>query len=270
MNNRFAKINRELYGEEGAFNDQLDWIRSRSRHQILLLDPLQSVATADLPAERVRELTRKARETQRLYTLRSQMRISSEEDYVGHVRDILAVRDPTPKAFHDYDLRIFDDFDEMHAAIAEKERRFGLSRLVAGYAWRWVSKKHPEIPDIRLGTHELFWNRTDKDWISSPTSGEEVGSIHTVQGYDLNYAGVIFGPDLSFDPDQRKFVFNRASFYDLRAMRNNGKLGVKFSDEEILQYVLNVYGVLLTRGMRGTFIYAVDPGVREYLGRRLL
>jgi DUF2075 family protein len=270
LNNRFREINAALYGGDGVLRDQLDWMRSRSRHQILLVDPLQSVSTADLSAQRVREVTTRARKEDRLYTLRSQMRISAEEDFVGYVRDVLAVRGPDPKTFAGYDLRLFDNFDEMFSEISAKERRYGLSGLVAGCAWPWVSRKAKETPDIHLGSHALFWNRTDKDWISSPTSPEEVGSIHTVQGYDLNYAGVIFGPDVSFDPTKRSFRFHRSSFYDRRAAKNNGKLGLTFSDDEILGYVPNVYGVLMTRGVRGTFVYACDSGLREYLSEFFL
>src|SRR6185312_11660329 len=98
----------------------------------------------------------------------------------------------------------------MDRLIRKRDREYGLARLVAGYAWSWESdpKKSgmKRIPlakrpyDIEIDGHQWRWNSTDKDWINSPDALGEVGSIHTVQGYDLNYAGVIIGRDLHFDP----------------------------------------------------------------------
>lgn len=101
---------------------------------------------------------------------------------------------------------------------------------------------------------KLSWNSTATDWINSPGSVDEVGSIHTVQGYDLNYAGVIIGNDLQWDPDSRTFSFNRDSYFDKKGKENNPRLGLSYSDEDLLEYVKNIYRVLLTRGVKGTYI----------------
>jgi DUF2075 family protein len=90
-----------------------------------------------------------------------------------------------------------------------------------------------------------------------------------VQGYDLNYAGVIIGPDLKLDPDSRQIVFSRADYHDKKGKQNLPKLGVVLTDDDILRYVTNVYSVLLTRGIRGTYVYVVDPLLREHLARTL-
>ncbi|PFV12832.1 AAA family ATPase, partial [Bacillus cereus] len=83
----------------------------------------------------------------------------------------------------------------MRRQILSRNGEHGLARLLAGYAWKWRSRKDRSAFDIEIGDVHLRWNSTDKDWINRPTSVNEVGSIHTVQGYDLNYAGVIIGPD---------------------------------------------------------------------------
>jgi len=114
---------------------------------------------------------------------------------------------------------------------------------------------------------KLQWNRTDVDWVNSPGSLDEVGSIHTIQGYDLNYAGVIIGPDLRFDPVRQRLVFDRENYFDAKGKQNNPKRGISYSDEDLLQFVTNIYAVLLTRGMCGTYLYVCDPHLREYLGR---
>jgi DUF2075 family protein len=113
----------------------------------------------------------------------------------------------------------------------------------------------------------MFWNRTPTDWINSPTSIDEVGSIHTVQGYDLNYAGVIIGKDLRFDRITQKIQFSRDDYFDKKGLENNRMQGLIYSDEEILEFVKNIYRVLMTRGIKGTYVYICDPELREYFRR---
>jgi DUF2075 family protein len=149
----------------------------------------------------------------------------------------------------------------MREAILKKDDEHGLSRLVAGYAWDWVSKHNPEQPDIVIDDVDLFWNRSSVDWVNSPTSREEVGSIHTIQGYDLNYAGVIIGKDIGFDEKTEKVFFRRDHYFDKKGKENNPRLGLEFSDDELLSYILNVYRVLMTRGVLGTYIFLEDESL---------
>jgi DUF2075 family protein len=101
--------------------------------------------------------------------------------------------------------------------------------------------------------------------VNSPTSAEEVGSIHTIQGYDLNYAGVIIGRDLYFDENAQRVAFSRENYFDKKGKENNPTLGIKYSDEDLLKYVLSIYRVLLTRGIKGTYVYVCDERLRVYL-----
>jgi DUF2075 family protein len=103
------------------------------------------------------------------------------------------------------------------------------------------------------------------DWINSPTSLEEVGSIHTVQGYDLNYAGVIIGPELRWDERVGRLRLDRSNYFDRKGKARNGLLGIEYSDDDVLALVRNIYRVLLTRGMRGTYVYVCNPALRERL-----
>jgi hypothetical protein len=154
-------------------------------------------------------------------------------------------------------------------AIRPREQEHGLSRLVAGYAWKWRSRNGTTDHDIALDGVALPWNRTDKDWINSPTSIDEVGSIHTVQGYDLNYAGVIIGPDLRLDPESGEVRFHRESYFDRKGRENLTKLGRKVTDDELREFVINIYRVLLTRGILGTYAYVCDPALRDYVKSRI-
>jgi DUF2075 family protein len=155
----------------------------------------------------------------------------------------------------------------MYEELKRKETRFGLARLVAGYAWPWRSKNDPRAFDIELDGLRLRWNSTTKDWVNSTNSFNEVGSIHTTQGYDLNFAGVIIGNDLRYDALKGKIVADRANYFDTKGKENNPRKGKEYSDEELCQFITNIYSVLLTRGIRGTYVYVCDPALRGYLSQ---
>jgi DUF2075 family protein len=261
----FRQINSKLFGDENVGN-QLDWIRARSGHQVFLLDAEQSIRPgSDLPLPIVRALEQEAAASGRSYVLTSQMRVKAGEDYVGYVRGVLSSDPPARVSYSGYDFKLFDDFTQMRKAIIARNSEGGLARLLAGYAWEWVSKNDPTQFDIDIDGERLQWNQTDRDWVSSSTSIDEVGSIHTIQGYDLNYAGVIIGPDLRYDSKSCRLYFARDSYFDKKGKQNNKMLGVSYTDDDLLAYVTNIYRVLLTRGIRGTYVYVCDPELREYL-----
>lgn len=274
QNRKFIDITTKLFGADDITKTQLDWIRARSRHQLLMVDPEQSVRPADLPPELLRSLVDDAKSDGRHYPLVSQLRVKAGDDYIAWVRSVFrsgppdpVVQPAAPRAFEGYDLRFFDDLGEMHDAIRERDAEHGLARLVAGYAWEWKSKNNPSAYDIELDGRQLRWNSTDKDWINSPNSLNEVGSIHTVQGYDLNYAGVIIGNDLQWDEDAQRLVVDRDSYFDKKGKENNPTLGKTYSDEDLLRYICNVYAVLMTRGIRGTFVYVSHLDLRVALSK---
>lgn len=264
-NRQFADINRKLFGADDPALTQLDWIRAKSTHQVLLLDAAQSVRPADLPQKTTTELVDSVARNGRLYRLQSQMRVRAGTDYVDYIRRMLRCTVDEPRSFGEYEFLFFDDLAQMQRAIIERDQAHGLARLVAGYAWPWLSKKDKTAYDITIDGCQLRWNSAEMDWISSKGSVDEVGSIHTVQGYDLNYAGVIIGPDLRYDPVSGRPYFDRASYFDKKGKENNPQLGITYTDDDLLGYVINIYSVLLTRGMLGTFVYVADPELREYL-----
>lgn len=272
LNKKFADINRALFGADDLFKTQLDWMVAKSRIRILLLDERQSVMPADLDREDVSAAIATARRGAAYFELQTQMRVRGGRDYVDHVRALLDVSAPVSALeararvrAADYEIRFFDDIRDMHQAIRRRDREYGLSRLVAGYAWEWRSKNDPDAVDIEIDGYRLQWNRTAVDWISSPGAVDQVGSIHTVQGYDLNYAGVIIGDDLRIDTSSGKLVGVRESYFDKRGKQNNNLLGIEYSDDDLGRYIADIYGVLLTRGIRGTYLYVADPALRAHL-----
>jgi DUF2075 family protein len=273
QNKKFADITTSLFGFDDLTKTQLDWIRAKSTHQVFLADAAQAVRPADLPASTLGALVSEASTAGRLYRLQSQLRVKAGSDYIGYVRAVLSP-DPLlapaePRTFGEYDLRLFDDFAAMRTEIRARDSELGLSRLVAGYAWKWKSKDDPLGWDIELDGIRMPWNRSQTDWIASPTSLDEIGSIHTVQGYDLNYAGVIIGNDLRFDPATGRLIVDRSSYFDKKGMENNPKLGIVNTDDDLLRFITNIYAVLLTRGIHGTYVYVCDPPLREYVRRFL-
>jgi DUF2075 family protein len=274
QNKKFREVTETLFGEDDKTKTQVDWIRAKSKHQIFLLDAAQSVRPADVPQALLEELAANSKRANRYYPLVSQMRVKAGADYVAYIRQILGAvgtlggpRSVSPEAFEGYDFRMFDDIAEMRDAIHRKDTEWGLARLVAGYAWEWKSKNDKTAFDIKIDGTRFRWNGSQVDWIASKGSLEEVGSIHTVQGYDLNYAGVIIGNDLRFDPVEERLFVDRASYFDKKGKENNKTLGKAYTDKDLLRFISNIYAVLLTRGIRGTYVYVCDPALRAYLKR---
>ena len=137
------------------------------------------------------------------WTIRSHICVAAGEDYLTFVHGLLSDKWPDAvTGFSGYDLQFFHGADAMSRVIREREAEFGLARLVAGHGWKWSSKGVSEddlLWDIEVDGLRPYWNQTATNWINSPTSIREVGSIHTVQGHDLNLAGVIVGPKLYLD-----------------------------------------------------------------------
>jgi uncharacterized protein len=266
-NRQFGEINKQLFGTDDVTLTQIDWIKAKSTHQVLLLDAAQSVRTADLPEATLRSQFVDAQASGRVYRLHSQMRVQAGGDYIQYVRELLSGTADTVRSFAGYDFLLFDNLGTMRDAIHARDAEYGLARVVAGYAWPWLSKNDKSKHDIIVDGCSLRWNRRKTDWVSSKGSLDEVGSIHTVQGYDLNYAGVIIGGDLRFEPGSERPYFDRARHFDKKGIENNRKLGVSYSDDDLLRYIINIYSVLMTRGMKGTYVYAVDPTLRAFLSR---
>jgi uncharacterized protein len=265
QNKKFTELNIKLFGSDDKSKTQLDWIQLKSRHQLLLLDTAQSIRPGDLPLEKTKEIAEKAKKSDSWFHLASQLRVMGGNDYLAFVKEIFSDDNTPVKRFNGYDLRFFDNFTEMRSEILRLDAEHGLSRLLAGYAWEYKTKTQPELFDIEIEGIKLRWNQTVTDWVSSPTSPQEVGSIHTIQGYDLNYAGVIIGNDIGYDKVLNKVFLRRDNYFDKKGKENNPVLGIEYSDEDVLHFVLNIYKVLLTRGIRGTFVYVCDPDLREFL-----
>ncbi len=246
----FDKTNRALgLGNEGT---ELDWVLKSANQVVLFYDEKQSVRPSDISINKVLESKPIS------FELKTQMRVKGGEKYLEFI-DKLLENDGNIKAnFSDYDFKICDDLAEMVSDIKKQDKIHSLSRLVAGYAWKWISRTNNGMPDIVIGDVKLFWNSKIHDWVNSSNAINEVGCIHTIQGYDLNYAGVIIGPEMLYDPITKKIIVDKSKYLD-----SNGHNGVN-DPEELKRYIVNIYKTLLTRGILGTYIYIVDENLRNY------
>lgn len=257
----FRKNNRKL--NLGSTGNELDWIMKKSKNQIFFYDPEQSVKPSDVNASDFDKLL--AREGTIELELKSQMRIEGGEDYIAFVDDLLNLRLETQKKYisENYELLLFDSFREFVNMHNKKEQKHGLSRIVAGYSWEWQSKEDKDKIDIEIEGQKFQWNSTDKDWINSPKAKKEIGCIHTVQGYEVNYIGVIFGREISYNKEKNSIEINPKLYFD-----QNGKKGINDS-EELKKYIINIYRTLMTRGRKGAFVYIYDNNLREYFHQHL-
>jgi DUF2075 family protein len=161
-----------------------------------------------------------------------------------------------------YDFVIYDSLKTLYADLRKKEDELGLCRLLSGYSWEWKSAKN-DVADITIEDLDLKWNTTNEDWINSDNAFNEVGCIHTTQGYDLNYTGIIFGNEITYNPISRKIEINASQYYDKK-----GKHGI--DDPQLLkQYILNIYKTMMLRGIKGTFVYVCDRNLREYFKKHI-
>jgi DUF2075 family protein len=251
----FDATNRSLgLGNEGT---QLDWIMRSSKHQIFFYDEAQSIKPSDIPKEKFQEVKRQSAKP---IKLTSQMRVSAGSDYINFVDRLLKCQPLDDLTIpENYDFRLFTSFQDFHKEIIVKEKELGLCRLIAGYSWPWISKSDKSLYDIEIEGTKLQWNNVHIDWINSADPKVEVGCIHTTQGYDLNYAGIIFGKEITYNRQLNRIEIIRKNYHD-----RNGSAGID-DDERLKEYVVNIYKTIMYRGIKGTLVYACNQELRDYL-----
>ncbi len=251
----------EALGMDKHTCSEVDWVCRQSDKAVFFYDKGQSIKPSDADFSVFDSL--KADKGSVTHKLLSQFRVKAGQPYVEFIDALLNCRLDSGERFSDknYEFELFDSLGDMVDVIKEKEIQIGLSRLVAGYSWPWASKKDNEAFDIEIDGLSLRWNSTNTDWINRKDSYMEVGCIHTTQGYDLNYAGIIFGKEIRYDKVNESIVIDKANYFD-----RTGGQGIK-DPEELKQYIINIYRTMMLRGIRGTFVYACDPDLQEYLKR---
>lgn len=258
----FDKVSKQL-GLDEMTCSELDWIIALGQKSVFFYDEDQSIKPSDVRKDDFHAL--KMHPLTKIERLESQFRVKAGKGYVNFVKDLLKVRlqsDEKP-TFKNYEFLLFDDIRDMNRQIKEKEREWGLARVVAGYSWPWLSKKNKTAFDIRIDGIELRWNSVSEDWVNSANAADEVGCIHTTQGYDINYTAIIFGEEIGYDPDKEEIVIRRENYHD-----RNGKQTIT-DPAELKAFILNIYQTLMLRGIRGTYVYACDENLRDYFSKHI-
>ncbi|MCR4640579.1 MAG: DUF2075 domain-containing protein [Lachnospiraceae bacterium] len=208
--------------------------------------------------------------------LESQFRCNGSDGYLAWLDDVLDIRETANYDLEgiDYDIRICDTPGEMRELVVERNRLSNRARILAGYCWEWFKKEqnNTDYHDIRIGDFEMSWNLGNGEpFAVSETSINEVGCIHTSQGLEFDYVGVIIGDDMRFEngqvvTDHTKRAKTDQSMKGIKKLFAESPAEAKKRADEIIK---NTYRTLLTRGMKGCYIYCTDPGMSAYLKRRL-
>jgi DUF2075 family protein len=258
-----------FYGNEG-FNQIKELIDS-AKCTVFFVDEDQRVTLKDIGSrEEIRHFAEQRGGIVEDHTLSSQFRCSGSDGYLAWLDNTLQLRETANDTLtaKEYDFRVFDSASELHHVIGAKNSG-NKARVVAGYCWAWASKKDPKAFDINIGDdYQKRWN-LDTDgslWIIAPDSINEVGCIHTCQGLEVDYIGVIVGPDLIVRNGKVETVPSaRASqdksLHGYKALLKADPVKAKYDADIIIK---NTYRTLMTRGMKGCFVYCTDPETREY------
>jgi len=245
--------------------NQLDWIINSSKYQLFFYDSEQSIKPADVRKESFDKI--KSQNDASQITLFSQMRSEGKNDYITFVDNLLKEKlNNNTSIFNNpnYELALFDDLSLMMERLQKMENEFGLCRSMSGYSWPWVSKTDANLPDAVIDGVKMFWNKQSIDWINSTTDVTEMGCIHTVQGYDLNYSGVIFGKEITYNKNSKKIEVIKNNYHDTK-----GKQALE-NEDELLEYIVKIYKTMMYRGIKGTYIYVCDRDLREYFEKHII
>lgn len=241
-------------------SDELDWILKQSDCAVLFYDELQVVGPSGIDEDRfkIKMDNPTLNRVVEYYKLFTQMRVKGGNDYIAFVINMLNANCNKKYQSENYELKLHTNFSEFEKEMYEKESKYSLSRMIAGYAWEWISKNDHSKRDIEIQGVKRMWNHCTEGWVLTDEAIDEVGCIHSIQGYDLNYAFVILGNDIGYDESTGKIIIRPENYFDKNGKRTASK-------EELLSYIKNVYYVLLTRGIRGTHLYVCDDALRKYL-----
>jgi DUF2075 family protein len=258
--------------------NQVKEIIHSARTSVFFIDEAQKVTWADVgEIMMIEQQAALAGAIVERFELTSQFRCGGSDDYIAWLDQALGVHIDTANYFSrdKFDFQIFDSPVELHEAIKEKNKVNNKSRVVAGYCWDWISKSNPKLSDITIEEfgYKATWNLTSdgSEWIISTTSVDEVGCIHTCQGLEVDYIGVIIGRDLmvvddslTTNPSARAKTDRSLAGYKKELKKD--LIGAEIKADEIIR---NTYRTLMTRGMKGCYVYFVDPATAEHFRKML-
>ena len=265
-----------LRGRYFVGENQVKEIIRAAKLSIFFLDEDQQVTLQDIGNEE--EITKFAKEFDAgiyTYELDSQFRCNGSDGYIAWLDNILEIRETANYDLEgfDYEFKVFDDPNEMRKAIEEKNKINNKSRIVAGYCWEWPkgNRRNPNFHDIVIPEYnfEMSWNLEGGELFAiGEDTVKQAGCIHTTQGLEFDYIGIIIGPDMRYENG------HVITDYTKRAKSDQSLKGIgKYSDEEKIKIsnriIKNTYRTLMTRAMKGCYIFCTDKNLQEYLKGKL-
>ena len=260
----------------GHGDNQIKEIINASKFSIFFLDENQRVTLKDIGSESlIRKFAEELGAGIYTYELDSQFRCNGSDGYIAWLDNVLEIRETANFDIDgfDYEFKVFDDPNEMRNAIEEKNRINNKSRIVAGYCWEWPkeNRNNPNYNDIKIPEYniEMSWNLDGGDIFAlGEKTVKQAGCIHTTQGLEFDYVGVIIGNDMRYDgeriiTDYRKRAKTDQSLNGLGTYKQEERN--KIADE----IIKNTYRTLMTRGQKGCYIYCEDKTLAEYLRSRI-
>jgi len=260
-----------LYSNLGE--NQIKELIVSSRFNVFFIDEAQRVTLSDIGTiNEIKLWANKIGSTVTELELVSQFRCNGSDGYLAWVDNSLQIRETANPTLEDidYEVKVFDNPNQLRAAIVDKNRASNKARLVAGYCWDWTSKKDKSAFDIIIPefNFKARWN-LDEDgslWLIAEHSVEQIGCIHTCQGLELDYIGVIIGDDFVIRDgvaitDAGKRSSNDKSIRGYKTLLKNEHDKAKQLTGEIIK---NTYRTLMTRGQKGCYIFCTDKETREY------
>ena len=260
-----------LFGNLGE--NQIKEIINASKFSVFFLDEDQRVTLKDIgQKEEIIKWAHLSNASINELELNSQFRCNGSDGYLAWLDNTLQIRETVNQDLSgvDYDFRVLDNPTELKELIIEKNNINNRARIVAGYCWKWPSKKDFNAYDIEFPEYDfrMKWNLTEdgSTWIISPKSVNEIGCIHTCQGLEVDYIGVIIGDDLVVrngvvitDASKRASSDNSVKGYK-KLMKEN----LEEAKEQLDLIIKNTYRTLMTRGMKGCYVYFVDEETRGW------
>ena len=259
--------------------NQIKEIIKASKFSIFFIDESQRVTLKDIGSvEEIQKYIGQANAKSEVMELESQFRCNGSDGYIAWLDDVLDIRKTANNEGFDldYDIKICDDPNEVRDIIFEKNKINNKARLLAGYCWNWIKdgKNKSDVFDITIPEYNfaMSWNLgNSQTWAIDPNSVNEVGCIHTCQGLEFDYVGVIIGNDLRYEnnkiitdvTERAKTDQSIKGIYKMAQKDFNNAM--KVADE----IIKNTYRTLMTRGQKGCYIYCTDKKLSDYLKKRL-
>ena len=257
--------------------NQIKEIIHASRCSVFFIDESQRVTTSDIGSvEEIEKWAQKEHSEVFRMELISQFRCNGSDGYLAWVDDVLQIRDTANYDLEgiDYDIRICDSPMEMEHIILEKNSIRNRARILAGYCWNWPKETRNDVNyhDIKIGDYGISWNLDGGDAFAiNPDSVHEAGCIHTSQGLEFDYVGVIIGDDMRYENGEIITDYSKRAKTDqsMKGIKGIAKNNPQEADRLADEIIKNTYRTLMTRGMKGCYVYCTDSKLSEYLKERL-